>query len=718
MAKKKTKKENKNHPQSFNARTLKKYILEILKNNPTLNYNYKQISKKLNIKDDGTKHLISRVFKELKSDGFVEEISTGKYKFKIKTGYKTGKLDISKKNNAIVYVEDSDEEIFIPEANLHHSLHGDLVEVYVYAKRKKSHQLEGEIVRIVERGRDQFVGTVEVSRNFAFLIIEHRYMPYDIFIPSNKLHGAKQGEKAIAKIIEWPDGAKSPIGEIIEILGKSGENEVEMHAILAEFDLPYKFTEEVEKEAEKISAEITKEEIDRRRDFRNITTFTIDPADAKDFDDALSLKILENGNYEVGVHIADVTHYIKEETILEEEAEKRATSVYLVDRVVPMLPEKLSNGVCSLSAHTDKLTYSAVFEIDKDVNIINSWFGRTIINSDRRFSYEEAQKVIETGEGDLKNEILTLHDLAQKLRNQRFKKGAISFDRIEVKFILDEKGKPTGVYFKEAKASNQLIEEFMLLANKKVAELIGKVEKGEQAKTFVYRIHDEPDLEKLGNFSKFISKFGYSIDIENEEKIANSLNLLLANIKGKPFEEVISNLAIRSMAKAVYSTKNIGHYGLGFKHYTHFTSPIRRYPDMMVHRLLDRYLQNGTSVLQHKYEKKCKHSSDMENIAVQAERASIKYKSVEFMKDKIGQEFSGVISGLTEWGMYVEIVDTKIEGMVSLKELDDDFYSFDEKNYCLIGHYNERKFTLGDSVRVTILRANVEKRQLDFKLLL
>jgi len=719
MAKKKSKKSDKSEKESnvnYNLRTLKKSILDLFKKDVTQTLNYKQISKSLGIKDDNTKRLITKVLKELAKDGNIQEISEGKYKFFVKAGYKIGKLNMTNKNEPIVFVDDSDEEIYIPAANLHHAFHNDKVEVYVYARRKKTSQFEGEIIKIVERGRDHYVGTVEVSRNFAFLRVENKFMPHDIFIPTGKLNNAKDGEKAIARITEFPDGAKSPVGEIVEVLGKSGDNETEMHAILAEFDLPYKFSEALEKAAEDISTEITEIEIAKRRDFRAITTFTIDPIDAKDFDDALSFKILENGNYEVGVHIADVTHYVKEETTIESEAQERATSVYLVDRVVPMLPEKLSNNVCSLSPHTDKLTFSAVFEMDKDANVLTEWFGRTIINSNRRFNYEEAQLIIETEMGDLKDEILVLDGLAKKLRANRFKDGAISFDRIEVRFKIDEAGKPTGVFFKEQKDSNKLIEEFMLLANRKVAEKIGKVSKDEVRKTFVYRVHDEPDLEKLGTFAKFINKFGYIINLDNSNKIADSINTLLTNVKGKPYDEVFQNLAVRSMAKALYTTKNIGHYGLAFKHYTHFTSPIRRYPDMMVHRLLARYLDGGSSANNMEFEKKCRHSSERELIAAQAERASIKYKSVEFMKDKVGQVLDGVISGMTEWGMYVEIRETKIEGMVSLRELDDDFYVFDEDNYCIIGNYSNKKYTLGDSVKIQVLRANIEKRQLDFRL--
>ncbi len=714
--KKKSEKKDKKDSGSYNMRSIKKAILDIFKNNITELLNYKQISKKLVIKDMATKKLITKVLKELTQDGYIQEVSEGSFKFLVKAGYKIGKLDMSNKSEAVVFVEDNEEEIFIPTSNLNHAFHGDIVEVYVYARRRKNSQFEGEIVKIIQRGRECYVGVVEVSRNFAFLRVDNKYMPHDIFIPMNKLNKAKEGQKAIAKITEWPDGAKSPVGEITEILGNSGEHETEMHAILAEFDLPYKFSETIEHAAEQILTEITQEEIARRRDFRDINTFTIDPIDAKDFDDAISLKVLENGNYEIGVHIADVTHYVKEDSIIEKEAQLRATSVYLVDRVVPMLPEKLSNNVCSLSPNTDKLTYSAVFEIDKDANIINEWFGRTIINSNRRFNYEEAQQVIITGEGDMKFEMLILHNIAQKLRTERFKNGAISFDRIEVRFNIDPNGKPTGVFFKEQKESNQLIEEFMLLANKKVAEKIGKVPKNTQAKTFVYRVHDEPDLEKLGTFSKFINKFGYIINIENPAKISESINTLLINVKGKPYDEVFQNLAVRSMAKALYSTKNVGHYGLAFRHYTHFTSPIRRYPDMMVHRLLDKYLVDAPSENKIELEKRCRNASERELIAAQAERASIKYKSVEFMQDKLGQVLNGVISGITEWGLYVEITETKIEGMVSLRELDDDFYVFDEENYCVIGNYSNRKYTLGDSVKVQVIKANMEKRQLDFKI--
>lgn len=715
MGNKKNKKTKK--LQKVNKRTLRKIILETTAKNPTKQYNYKQIASRFEIKDADSRRLISVVLNDLKKENKLEEVSKGKFRFHTKAGNVQGIIDLSKKGKAFVMSDEVEDEIFISTSNLHNSLHGDKVEVHVYARRKKS-QLEGEVIRIIKRARSEFVGVIERSKNFAFLVVKNKNMPYDIFIPNNKLKGAKQGEKAIVKIVEWPDGAKSPIGEVVDVLGKSGEHNVEMHAILAEFDLPYKFPENIEKQANELDAGITPEEIKKRRDFRNIPTFTIDPSDAKDFDDALSVKKLENGNYEVGVHIADVTFYVREQSMLDNAAYERATSVYLVDRVVPMLPEKLSNNICSLRPNEDKLCYSAVFELDNHATIHNQWFGRTIINSNKRFDYDEAQMVIDTGDGDMKNEVLLLNDLAQKLRKKRFKNGAISFERTEAKFEIDKDGKPLRVYFKEAKASNHLIEEFMLLANQKVAEFIGKAEKGKKAKTFVYRVHDEPDLEKLDSFARFINKFGYSIQLSSEKMISNTLNKLLDEVKGKSEEDVVQNLAIRSMAKAEYSTKNIGHYGLAFSHYTHFTSPIRRYPDVMVHRLLEYYLQQGNSANKQRYEKMCKHSSEMEFRAVQAERASIKYKQVEFMKGHVGEQFEGIISGITEWGMYVEIEENKIEGMVALRDLDDDFYMFDEENYCLIGHYNKKTFQLGDKVKIEIARANLERKQLDFNLIM
>ena len=552
-------------------------------------------------------------------------------------------------------------------------------------------------------------------------------MHVDIYIPIEKLNGAKDGQKAIAKIVEWPKNGVNPIGEIKTVLGDVGENNTEMHAILAEFGLPYEFPKDVERAADLIPIKITEEEISKRRDFREITTFTIDPVDAKDFDDALSIQKLKNGNWEIGVHIADVSHYVKPESMIDKEAISRATSVYLVDRVVPMLPEVLSNNVCSLRPNEEKLCFSSVFEMTDDAEVVAEWFGRTIINSDRRFTYEEAQQVIETEEGDFKDEILTLDRLAKILRSNRFKKGSIAFEKMEVKFHLDEVGNPTGVFFKVAKDSNQLIEDFMLLANRKVAEFVGKKKKGkeeiqkkedpkESQRPFVYRIHDKPNPDKLQNFSEFVAKFGYKLNVKNINTVADSMNNLLKEVNEKKESGMIEMLAIRTMAKAVYTTKNIGHYGLGFDYYTHFTSPIRRYPDVMVHRLLQHYLDGGKNPDIDKLEEQCKHSSDMEKLAADAERASIKYKQVQYLTDKIGEEFDGVISGVTEWGIFVEIIENHCEGMVRLRELRDDNYYFDEDNYCLRGRKSGRVLTLGDTVRIEIKRADLVKKQLDFAL--
>lgn len=714
MGEKKKNKKKKNLP-AYNRKTLKTYLLNIFRANPSNLYNYKQLAKKLDIKDMETKALITKVLYDLAESERLEEVYTGKFRFCSAGAFITGIVDMTRRGTAFIVSEDIKEDVFVSQAGLNHALHGDEVKVYLYARRK-NRQPEGEVVEIIKPAKSTFVGVLEISKNFAFLLTEGKNMPYDIFIPLSKLKSATDGDKAIAKITEWPKDAKNPIGEIVETIGRPGDNDVEMHAILAEFELPYKFPEHINAEAEKIPDEITEKEIKTRRDFREITTFTIDPHDAKDFDDALSIRKFENGNYEIGVHIADVSHYVIPGTILDEEAYLRGTSVYLVDRVVPMLPERLSNNVCSLRPNEEKLTFSAVFEMDEKANVISQWFGKTIINSNRRFTYDEVQEIIEGAEGDFKEEITIFNDLAQKLRGYRYKAGSISFDKIEVKFHIDENGKPIDVYFKESKEAHKLIEEFMLLANKKVAERIGKPSQNQKLKTFVYRVHDEPDLEKLNTFSNFIRRYGYQISLKNNKEIASSMNKLLDTVKGKTEQNVIENLAIRSMAKAVYDVNNIGHYGLAFDYYTHFTSPIRRYPDLMVHRLLFSYLSDGRSVNHKEYEKYCKHSSNMEQRAALAERASIKYKQVEFMQDKLGQIFDGVISGLTEWGMYVEIAKTKIEGMISLKDLEDDYYTFDEKNFCIVGHRHKRKYQLGDNLKVQIIRANLQKKQIDMLL--
>ncbi|MCQ2249519.1 MAG: ribonuclease R [Bacteroidales bacterium] len=702
--------------ERYNRRTLTRILSDLFKNNPMRDYSTDELVETLQIKDDGSRQILDLVIKDLMDTNRISKNSYGDYHAQIKTGVVIGTIDLSKKGMAFVTPDESDIEIAISQEHLRNALNGDKVEVSLFAASADGRQ-EGEVIRIVKRARTTFVGTIEKSKNFAFLVPNHKTMPYDIFIPLSKMMKAQPGDKAVAKITEWPEGAKNPIGEIVEVLGSTGDNETEMHAILAEFNLPYAFPKDVEEEAASLDAGITPEEVAKRRDLRDILTFTIDPADAKDFDDAISYRVLPNGNYEIGVHIADVSHYIIDGTRLDEEAQARATSVYLVDRVVPMLPEALCNGICSLRQDEDKLTFSAVFELNENAEIQSEWFGKTVIRSNRRFAYEEAQQVIETGEGDCKEAILKAWDLASKLRDARFKAGSISFDKAEIKFDIDENGKPLRVYFKETKEANWLVEEFMLLANKRVATFIGaKKDKRHPAKTFVYRIHDEPDLEKLSSFQKFIGKFGYSINMSNEQLIAKTLNEVLTKVKGRDEQEVVSSLAVRSMAKAVYSTENIGHYGLAFPYYTHFTSPIRRYPDLMVHRLLFSYLNGEKSADKNYYEKLCKHCSDREYLAVQAERASDKYKEVEFMRDHLGEVFPAVISGITEWGVYAELEENKIEGMIPMRDLDDDFYMFDEENYCLIGHYTKRKFQLGDKIQIKIARANLERKQLDFVL--
>jgi len=714
-------------------KNLTRDIFKILNNDSSKYYNYKQIAGKLGITNTDGKTQILKKLAELKETKKIKEVDRGKYQIVIDKKYHIGTLDITSNGNGYFVSDDFEKDIFIPSNNLGKGLQNDTVKAYVY-KRNRSNKLEADIIEIIERDKTTFVGVLQMSKNFGFVLCDNQKMYVDIFIAKARVNGAEHGDKVQVKITDWPENSKNPFGKIIQVLGKPGDHNTEIHSILLEYGLPYKFENEVEKDASSLSLEITKEEISKRRDMRQDLTFTIDPKDAKDFDDALSFTKLTNGNYEIGIHIADVSHYVQPNTIIDKEAYSRATSVYLVDRVVPMLPEILSNGACSLRPNEEKLTFSAVFEINEKAQIIKEWFGRTVTYSDKRFAYEEAQVIIETNSNFIPENIsitnesyhvsdaiveatLKLNELAKILRKQRMKEGAISFDRVEVKFNLDENANPTGVFFKESKAANKLIEEFMLLANRKVAEFIGKEKNKPTNKTFIYRVHDEPDIEKLAALQNIVSNFGYKMNTLTRESTTESLNKLLNDVHGKPESNMIETLAIRTMSKAVYTTNNIGHYGLAFDYYSHFTSPIRRYPDVMTHRLLQHYLEGGKSPNQDDYEAKCKHSSKQEELASKAERQSIKYMQVKYMQDHKDEEFSGVISGVTEWGIYVEITSNKCEGMVRIRDIKNDYYIFDEKQFAIIGQSTKHIYQLGDSVTVKVKHTDLERKHLDFTLI-
>ncbi|TRZ46067.1 ribonuclease R [Robertkochia solimangrovi] len=708
---------------------LTKGIFTVLETNPEQLFNYKQIAQRLGISDTSGRNLLIKRLVQLKEKKRIVEVERGKYKAIVNQNYYEGIVDMTGRNNAYVIREDLDDDVFVPNNLLNKALHGDQVQVYVFPRRRKGKKLEGEIVKILERKKTEFVGIIKMQKNFAFVLPTDMRMYTDIFVAKNKMGKAEDGDKVIVEIIDWPEHADSPYGKVLDVLGKPGDMQTEMHAILAEYGLPYEFPPEVERYANQLDTGIHQEEIEKRRDMRGITTFTIDPKDAKDFDDALSFRTLDNGNYEIGIHIADVSHYVVPGTVLDDEAYERATSVYLVDRVVPMLPEVLSNNACSLRPNEEKYTFSAVFEMNKEAMVVNQWYGRTVTYSDRRFAYEEAQEIIEsqgdtisdevslTGksykvEPEIAGAIQTLDKLAKIMRGKRMRAGAISFDKVEVKFVLDADNNPTGVYFKEAKDANKLIEEFMLLANRKVAEYIGK-----RKKTFVYRVHDEPDFDKLMQLQGVIKRFGYSINLKSKKTITSSLNELLEDVHGKKEQNLVDTLAIRSMSKAAYSTENIGHYGLAFDYYTHFTSPIRRYPDVMVHRLLQFYLDGGDAVKQEDYEEKCSHSSSMESLAANAERDSVKYMQIRFMEDHNDESFLGVISGVTEWGIFVEIVENKCEGLVRIRDIKDDYYVFDESLYAIVGEVTKNEYQLGDEVFVKVKNTDLVKRHLDFELL-
>lgn len=700
-------------------------ILKILSKDPEKSFNYKQIAAQLDLNDTQSRDQVIRDLKYLKAKGNLEEAEVGKYKIVLSMDYLEGKIDMTTRKTGYFISDQLEEDVFVPTENLNHALDKDIVKVYIY-NRRKGKRPEAEVVEVIKRYKTEFVGVIDIQKNFAFVSTSNPKMYTDIFIPKDKIGEAENGDVVLVSIEDWPKKADSPFGRVLRVLGKPGEHNTEMHAILAEYGLPAEFPKEVEEFANKIDTSITQQEIEKRRDMRSSLTFTIDPKDAKDFDDALSYELLENGNTQIGIHIADVSYYLQEGTILDQEAYDRATSVYLVDRVVPMLPEVLSNFACSLRPNEEKYTFSAVFELNKKAEIVNQWFGRTVTHSDQRMSYEEAQHIIENNNGNIPEELSTtgddytlsqpiidavlgLNNLAKILRKKRMEHGAISFDKVEVKFNLDENAEPIGVYFKEQKDSNHLIEEFMLLANRKVAEFIAK-----QKKTFIYRVHDEPDLDKLFALQNVISKFGYNINLKSKKDISQSLNKLLEEVQGTKEQNLVDTLTIRSMSKAKYSTDPEGHYGLAFDHYSHFTSPIRRYPDVMAHRLLQQYLDGAKSADREEFEQKSLHCSSREMLASNAERDSIKYMQVKYMQDHKEEDFLGVISGVTEWGIYVEIIANKVEGLVKIRDIKDDYYTFDEKQYALVGEVSKDLLQLGDEIWVKVKNTDLVKKQLDF----
>ena len=736
MTRKKKKKSNKGISNLTNT------VLSILKKERNKSFNYKQIAAILGVNDASSRNQIIKTLTKLTVREEIEQVDRGRYKAKVTAEYNVGIFDASSRGNGYIISDDFEDDIFIASNNTNKALHGDEVEFYAY-KRKHRGKQEGEITNIIKRAKTEYVGTIQIQdkKNFAFVVTDSNKMYKDIFVPINKINKAEDGDKVLVELSDWPEKADSPYGKVIKVLGKPGEHSTEIHAILAEYGLPLEFPHKVEEYANNLDISIKEEEIKKRRDMRKDLTFTIDPKDAKDFDDALSFKVLEDGLYEIGIHIADVSHYVKPDTVLDDEAYERATSIYLVDRVVPMLPERLSNGACSLRPHEEKYTFSAVFKINNNCEIKDQWFGRTVTYSDARFAYEEAQAIIENNtsvtlsgveasklnttipkevslieteyktDSKIAEAVLVLDRLAKKMRSQRMRDGAISFDKVEVKFNLDEEANPIGIHFKTSRDANKLIEEFMLLANRKVSEFIGKQN---PKKTFVYRVHDEPDESKLAQLQTVVSRFGYKLNFKDKNSVASSLNNLLKDVVGKKEQNLVDTLTIRTMSKAEYTTHNIGHYGLAFDYYSHFTSPIRRYPDVMAHRLLQQYLDGGKSANEEIYEEKCRHSSDMENLATKAERDSIKYMQIRFMQDHQDEAFLGVISGVTDWGIYVEIISNKCEGMVSVRDMKDDHYYFDQDQYAVVGKKTETIYQLGDEVIVKVKKADLVKKHLDF----